>query len=91
MTSTRETGPSDAFDIVVLIGECLCLVGYATCPVKKGCAPSQTFGRHSHEGFAIGAIAAGVGGYRLRGANVLLPQGSLSLMNPDEAHCEVNG
>lgn len=47
---------------------------------------SQTFGRHSHEGFAIGAIAAGVGGYRLRGANVLLPQGSLSLMNPDEAH-----
>ncbi|MET0258648.1 MAG: AraC family transcriptional regulator [Methylobacterium sp.] len=47
---------------------------------------SQTFGRHSHEGFAIGAIAAGVGGYQLRGANVLLPQGSLSLMNPDEAH-----
>ncbi|WAJ28295.1 AraC family transcriptional regulator [Antarcticirhabdus aurantiaca] len=47
---------------------------------------SQTFGRHSHEGFAIGAISAGVGGYRLRGADVLLPQGSLSLMNPDEAH-----
>ena len=47
---------------------------------------SQTFCRHSHEGFAIGAIAVGVGGYRLRGENVLLPQGSLSLMNPEEAH-----
>lgn len=47
---------------------------------------SQIFCRHSHEGFAIGAITAGVGGYRFRGANVLLPQGSLSLMNPDEAH-----
>ncbi|MCM2439400.1 AraC family transcriptional regulator [Agrobacterium vitis] len=47
---------------------------------------SHTFGRHSHEGFAIGAIAAGVGGYLFRGANVLLPAGSLSLMNPDEAH-----
>lgn len=47
---------------------------------------SQTFGRHSHAGFAIGAITAGVGGYRLRGANVLIPRGALSLMNPDEAH-----
>lgn len=47
---------------------------------------SHSFGRHSHEGFAIGAIAAGVGGYRFRGADVLLPAGSLSLMNPDEAH-----
>lgn len=47
---------------------------------------SHSFGRHSHEGFAIGAIAAGVGGYRFRGADVLLPEGSLSLMNPEEAH-----
>lgn len=47
---------------------------------------SHSFGRHSHEGFAIGAIAAGVGGYRFRGSDVLLPEGSLSLMNPDEAH-----
>ena len=39
ITSTREIGPSDAFDIVILIGECLCLIGYAACPVKTGCAP----------------------------------------------------
>jgi AraC-like DNA-binding protein len=46
----------------------------------------QTFGRHSHEGFAIGAISAGVGGYQCRGETMVLPHGSLSLMNPEEAH-----
>ena len=39
ITSTRENGPSGAFDLVVLIGGCLCLIGYATWPVKTGCAP----------------------------------------------------
>ena len=47
---------------------------------------TQTFGRHSHEGFAIGAIAEGAGGYDCRGESVVLPAGSLSLLNPDEAH-----
>ena len=46
----------------------------------------QTFGRHSHEGFAIGAISAGVGGYQCRGETMVLPSGSLSLMNPEEPH-----
>ncbi|TYC61872.1 AraC family transcriptional regulator [Rhodobacterales bacterium] len=46
----------------------------------------QTFGRHAHEGFAIGAIAEGVGGYICRGESMVLPKGSLSLMNPEEAH-----
>lgn len=47
---------------------------------------TQTFGRHAHEGFAIGAIADGAGGYFCRGENMVLPAGSLSLMNPEEAH-----
>lgn len=47
---------------------------------------TQSFARHSHEGFAIGAIAQGVGGYVCRGANMVLPAGSLSLMNPEEPH-----
>ena len=34
-----QVGPSGAFDIVVLIGGCLCLIGYATWPVKTECAP----------------------------------------------------
>lgn len=46
----------------------------------------QTFARHAHEGFAIGAIAAGAGGYFCRGESMVLPAGSLSLMNPEEAH-----
>ncbi|PID62704.1 MAG: AraC family transcriptional regulator [Gammaproteobacteria bacterium] len=45
-----------------------------------------SFSRHSHEGFAIGAISHGVGGYFCRGENMVLPTGSLSLMNPEEAH-----
>ena len=47
---------------------------------------SQSFARHAHAGFAIGAIAEGVGGYFCRGETMLLPRGSLSLMNPEEAH-----
>ncbi|HHS94369.1 MAG TPA: AraC family transcriptional regulator [Rhodobacterales bacterium] len=46
----------------------------------------QTFSRHAHEGFAIGAIASGVGGYFCRGEHMVLPPGSLSLMNPEEMH-----
>lgn len=44
------------------------------------------FGRHSHEGFAIGSIIEGVGGYFCRGENMVLPTGYLSLMNPEETH-----
>ena len=47
---------------------------------------TQTFSRHAHEGFAIGAIAEGAGGYFCRGENMILPKGCLSLMNPEEAH-----
>ncbi|PTW58760.1 AraC family transcriptional regulator [Breoghania corrubedonensis] len=47
---------------------------------------TQTFNRHSHEGFAIGAIADGAGGYDCRGESVILPAGSLSLLNPEEPH-----
>lgn len=47
---------------------------------------TQTFPRHAHEGFAIGAISEGAGGYLCRGENMVLPAGSLSLMNPEEAH-----
>ncbi|WP_353179998.1 AraC family ligand binding domain-containing protein [Salinisphaera sp. T5B8] len=44
------------------------------------------FARHSHAGFAIGAIEAGVGGYRARGARQLFPSGTLSLLIPEESH-----
>lgn len=47
---------------------------------------TQTFVRHAHEGFAIGAISEGAGGYLCRGESMVLPAGSLSLMNPEEAH-----
>lgn len=47
---------------------------------------NHTFGRHSHEGFAIGSITEGVGGYFCRGENMVLPAGYLSLMNPEEVH-----
>jgi AraC-like DNA-binding protein len=47
---------------------------------------THTFCRHTHAGFAIGAIAEGVGGYHCRGESIVLPAGSLSLMNPEEPH-----
>ena len=47
---------------------------------------SQTFALHAHAGFAIGAIAEGAGGYVCRGESMILPAGTLSLMNPEEPH-----
>jgi len=47
---------------------------------------THRFPRHAHEGFAIGAILDGVGGYTCRGARQVLPPGRLSLMNPEEPH-----
>lgn len=47
---------------------------------------TQTFSRHAHAGFAIGAIAEGAGGYVCRGESMVLPAGSLSLMNSEEPH-----
>ena len=46
----------------------------------------QTYGKHAHSGFAIGAITQGVGGYWCRGASHVLPCRTLTLMNPEEAH-----
>lgn len=46
----------------------------------------QSYGRHVHCGFAIGAIRHGVGGNWYRGESHVLPAQSLTLMNPDEPH-----
>ncbi|MDY8109403.1 AraC family transcriptional regulator [Fulvimarina sp. 2208YS6-2-32] len=47
---------------------------------------THVFGRHAHTTFAIGAILEGVGGYHCRGSSHVLPAGTLSCMNPEEAH-----
>jgi AraC-like DNA-binding protein len=44
------------------------------------------YGRHCHEGYAIGVIEAGVGGNRCRGADHFTPAGTIVAMNPGEAH-----
>lgn len=46
----------------------------------------RRFGKHAHGTFAIGSIICGVGGYLCRGESHVLPQGRLSLMNPEEVH-----
>lgn len=44
------------------------------------------YARHSHPGYAIGLIEAGVGGNYYQGATYLAPPQSIVLMNPEEAH-----
>jgi Opacity protein and related surface antigens len=39
ITSTRGEGENGSEVIVIIIGVCLCLIGYAACPVKTGCTP----------------------------------------------------
>lgn len=47
---------------------------------------TQSFARHSHEGFAVGVIEQGTLGFSYRGENVTATTGSINLANPDEAH-----
>lgn len=46
----------------------------------------ETYAKHTHSEFAIGAILQGVGGYWCRGTHHVLPRCSLTLMNPGEPH-----
>jgi len=47
---------------------------------------TQTFARHSHEGYGVGVIEAGALGFSYRGAGLVAPQGAVNTVNPDEAH-----
>jgi AraC-like DNA-binding protein len=47
---------------------------------------TQSFARHTHEGFAVGVIEQGALGFFYRGENVTATTGSINLANPDEAH-----
>ena len=47
---------------------------------------TQTFARHSHEGYALGVIESGALGFDYRGSHVVAPAGSINMAVPDEPH-----
>lgn len=47
---------------------------------------THTFGRHAHDGFAIGVIERGAERFHYRGAQHIAAAGSLVLIDPDEPH-----
>ncbi len=47
---------------------------------------TQTFSRHSHEGFAVGVIEDGALQFSYRGETLVASPGRISLVNPDEPH-----
>jgi len=47
---------------------------------------TQTFPRHSHDGFAVGVIERGTLGFYYRGENVVASAGAINLANQGEAH-----
>ncbi|MDY6987357.1 MAG: AraC family transcriptional regulator [Thermodesulfobacteriota bacterium] len=47
---------------------------------------TQTFPRHTHEGFGVGVIERGALGFFYRGENVVASPGAISLVNPGEVH-----
>lgn len=54
--------------------------------VLRATAMRHSYGRHSHEAYALGVIEAGVGGNRCRGADHFSAPGSIVVMNPGETH-----
>jgi AraC-like DNA-binding protein len=47
---------------------------------------TQSFPRHTHEGFGVGIIEHGALGFYYRGQNVVASPGEINLVNPDEVH-----
>lgn len=47
---------------------------------------THAFTRHTHEGYAIGVIEAGVEAFAYRGANYQAPAGSIVIIHPGEVH-----
>jgi len=47
---------------------------------------TQTFPRHSHEGFGVGVIEQGALGFSYRGEHLVAPAGRINTVNPDEVH-----
>ena len=47
---------------------------------------SHTFSRHTHEGYAIGVVEAGIEGFRYQGANHIAPPSSIPIIHPGEVH-----
>lgn len=47
---------------------------------------THAFGRHTHEGFAIGVIERGAETFYYRGAMHIAPAGSVVVVSPDELH-----
>ncbi len=47
---------------------------------------TQTFSRHTHEGYALGVIERGALSFRYRGETLRAPAGSINLVIPGEAH-----
>lgn len=47
---------------------------------------THAFARHTHEGYAIGVIEAGVEAFAYRGGNYQAPAGSIVIIHPGEVH-----
>jgi AraC-like DNA-binding protein len=47
---------------------------------------TQSFARHSHDGFAFGVIENGALGFSYRGEKLTASPGTINLVNPDEPH-----
>ena len=47
---------------------------------------TQSFPRHTHEGFGVGVIERGALGFYYRGENVVASEGLINLVNPGEVH-----
>lgn len=47
---------------------------------------TQSFPRHTHDGFGVGVIERGALGFYYRGENVVASEGMINLVNPGEVH-----
>jgi AraC-like DNA-binding protein len=60
--------------------------GVAGVDLLRSDASTHRYARHSHEGYALGVVAAGAHGFHARGADWTAVPGRVIIVNPDDAH-----
>ena len=82
MTATRDKPDPQLCEQV-----CICsLPEIPGLQLMRASYRTQTFPRHSHEGFGVGVIEQGALGFSYRGEHLIAPAGCVNTVNPDEVH-----
>src|SRR5437763_7973847 len=80
------TIPADSLGMGRMVSRYWRLDGFGGVDLLRADASTHRYARHSHEGYALGTVAAGAHGFAARGEAWTAIPGRVVIVNPDDAH-----